>query len=159
MKSESRYHKETYGFYYRGLSYEVVDRIKDSEIIPSYYCAYFSLDTSKLYLLLNLKGDIEVDVDDLPLSIFSASRFLGSKEINEIERVAHFSFTFAEVENITRLEGENLINKEFVKLGVDYNHVGDEDAEHTIESVCEDCEKVIDKIHNMGMFKEVKNED
>lgn len=157
MKSEQRYHKETHGFHYRGVGYEISKVIGKFGMFTEYYCAYFMLDTSRIHLILNLKGDVGVDMEDLPMSIFSASRFLGSKAIDEIEKVAHFAFTFAEVKNITRREGNNLVCTEFVKVGVDYNHIGDKEAGHTLESVGEDCKKVIDKIHDMGLFKEVEN--
>lgn len=152
-KSERRFRKDVIGFWYRGIGYDVSMLITNTELCRNYYCAYFYLHTGTIDINLKLQEEVEIDYTDFPLSFFSSSRFLGSKTIDEIEQVAHFAFTFAEIECVTsHIEGK-IVSREFLKLGVDYNHLGDEDAGHCVESVCKDCEKVIDKIHDMGIFK------
>lgn len=130
---------------YREICYTVVFPTEDSTSSFKYFCAYFILNTKKV----NLKLNVGLYAEN---GFFGSSGFLGSSVISKIQEEAHGGFTFAEINKVTTKEND-LITREYVKLGVDYNHLNDSSAGHTLESVCRDCEVVIDRIHEIGAYQ------
>lgn len=113
--------------------------------LEEYFCAYFLLNTSKISLDLNKVLDKE-NVEE------NVARHLGSSLINKVSEYAHRGFTLSKL--ITTIDEERDIT-EIVKLGVDYCHPGDEHEEHTFDSVCEDCETLIDKLYDLKLFEDI----
>ena len=162
MKRDLYYSKIERCFLYRRIKYMITIHNNDCPSIEravianrtspglynekGFFCAYVFIDTKKYSLGIDLENPMIIRE-------YHSVDFLNSKIINEIGEYARGGFTYAKWSCST--ENLNLVGK--IELGWDYDHAGDEEAGHTLESVCEDCEKLIDKIHDMGIFK--GNED